>query len=395
MGDTNNNSDLRTTPDRTLLKESADEVVPSLREQPIPPPSAKDRMLAITDEEGHRSEMLQWEKFHQSYLSRRSKYSDTLISQCRAQANCSPRVDAWNRLVDTLNSSHLDALTKIQAVNVWVNEAIYYFDKNPKNIETAFETLSTGTGICGDIARLKYETLRAVGISDKDMRLVSGHIYDSEDNFLAYHEILLVNADGQNLILNDNVTSGHFIARPSLLHGGVESAGVYILGKEGGSVVNNFGRFIPLAADSEGGTKSYPTAFNEKGRYILPSSVPQGMPPRKSDDAGARCTIDGKFCIDMRDAGPSGQSNGELILQHVAEAIRLRTSPLPKADSHETPIKSDVANLEVPKRRGDSRSPALKVEALITETDKPAEAEIGNHINGARQFSGVPAPGRN
>src|ERR1700719_3038905 len=115
MGDTNNNSDLRTTPDRTLLKESANEVLPSLREQPIPPPSAKDRMQAITDEEGHRGEMLQWEKFHQSYLSRRSKYSDTLISQCRAQDNCSPRVDAWNRLVDTLNSSHLDALTKIQA----------------------------------------------------------------------------------------------------------------------------------------------------------------------------------------------------------------------------------------------------------------------------------------
>jgi predicted transglutaminase-like cysteine proteinase len=394
MGDTNNKTALRTAPDQTPLGESADEVVPGLREQPIPPPSDHDYAIPNTDYEGHRGEMIQWEQFHQSYLSRRSKDSDTLISQCRAQANCSPRVDAWNRFVGTLNSSHFDALTKIQAVNVWINEAIYYF-KDSKKVKTAFETLSTGTGICDDIARLKYETIRAVGISDKDMRLVSGHIYDSEDKFLAYHEVLLVNADGQNLILNDNVTSGHFIARPSLLHGGIEPADVYILGKEGGSTVNNFGRFIPLAADSEGGTKSYPTAFNEKGRYILPSIIPRVISPRKSDDAGAQCTNDGKFCIDIRDAGPSGQSNGELILQHVAEAIRLRTSPLPNAASHEAPIKPDVANPEVPKRRGDSRSPALKVEALITEIDNPPETGGGHQINSAQRFSGAPAPGRN
>ena len=222
--------------------------------------------------------------------------------------------------------------------------------------------MSSGKGLCSDIARLKYETLKAVGISDKNLRLVYGPIYDKEDKYLANHEVLLVNVDGQNVILNDNVAGGHFAAN-HLPHGGVKSADVFVFGKEGGSTVNAFGRFIPLQADSETGSKAYPTAFNERERYVMPPTV-HPVTSRQSGDAGgdatSRCTTDDKFCIDSRDLVTSGRDEIELILQQIAEAATLRPTSEAASDVEQS------ASPTIPTQRRDSRSTALKKETSIT-----------------------------
>jgi predicted transglutaminase-like cysteine proteinase len=180
---------------------------------------------------------------NESYVSRRPQ-SDSLLNQCRSQGGCDPRINAWNEFVATLKASRLNPMSKVEAVNVWVNESIRY-DYNKKMVvhgkdwdQTPFTTLSSGRGVCSDIARLKYETLKSIGaVADSNMRLVGGLMYDQQGKILDQHEILVVNVDNKNWVLNNNLSGDRPSVRP-LLHGGVEQADVYVSGKPGGSAIS-------------------------------------------------------------------------------------------------------------------------------------------------------------
>lgn len=186
----------------------------------------------------YRNAML-WRKDHKKYLSK-LPHSRQRLKSLASEINCPPRVKEWESLVRKLNSSEPDGLaklddkTKIEIVNIWVNSAIAYdYEKGKKADEggsdskdaadwynTPLETLKTGKGVCGDIARLKLETLTAAGIvPENDMRLVIGSIL-SEKPSRDQHEELMVHVDGKNYMLNNNLFSDGAL----LLHsGGLET----------------------------------------------------------------------------------------------------------------------------------------------------------------------------
>jgi len=282
---------------------------------------------------------------NESYLSRRPE-SDTLINQCRSQKGCNPRIDAWNEFVDTLKSSHLDPMSKVEAVNVWVNETIRYDDaKSDAGADwrawhqTPFTTLSSGKGQCTDIARLKYETLKASGaIADTDMRLVDGLLYDEQGRVLAGHEMLVLNVDGKNWVLNDNFTGTHWPSSRPLLHGGVESADVFVLGKQGGSAVNTYGRFVPQTADHENDTTYYPNpqhvADGNASGIIQDKSV-------GNDRSEAVCTTDGNFCVDgaKQPANAEHDTRGglQVVGRQIEQAHGLKAREIPRQPTPLTP----------------------------------------------------------
>jgi predicted transglutaminase-like cysteine proteinase len=277
---------------------SISEFVPGLPEQPLPVVPEGARRLGDSDQESDPFLKHGYEKAHQSYLLRRPE-SDDLLKQTRPgvglDTDAWKRIHAWNGFVDTLRSSHLDLSTKVQIANVWCNEVTRYGVEDTY-YQTAFQTASSGMAKCGGIARFKYETLRAIGVDDKNMRLVGGRIYDPKGDFIDAHEILLVNIKGNNFVLNDNVTGGHFNVPLPIPHGGVEPARRFMWGTEGRSAINNYGRFIPLTADSETGTMAYPTFFDKKGEYIFPPNV-SGPEYSSNKLTKSRLTADGKFSI--------------------------------------------------------------------------------------------------
>jgi predicted transglutaminase-like cysteine proteinase len=262
---------------------------------------------------------------NESYMSRRPE-SDSLINQCRLQSGCNPRIDAWNEFVDTLRSSRLTPMSKVEAVNTWGNETIRYDDDKKATPDwrdwhqTPFTTLSSGTGQCTDIARLKYETLNASGaIADTDMRLVDGLLDDENGKLLSEHEVLVVNVDGKNLVLNDNFTGTHWPSNRPLLHGGVEQADVFVSGNHGGSAVNTYGRFVPQTADHENDTTYYP---KENAADVNASGIIQNR-SIGTDRSEAACTTDGNFCMD---GTKQGDTKGELqgVLEQIEHAHGLK-----------------------------------------------------------------------
>jgi predicted transglutaminase-like cysteine proteinase len=290
-----------------LPKASIEEVIPGLRE-------SHDGNFLVGVEK----------RQNESYMSRRPD-SDALINQCRLQKGCNPRIDAWNEFVDTLKSSRLDLMGKVEAVNTWVNETIRFDDAKSDAgsdwrdwHQTPFTTLSSGKGQCTDIARLKYETLRASGaLADTDMRLVDGLLYDEQGRILAGHEMLVVNVNEKDLVLNDNFTGTHWPSSRPLLHGGVESADVFVLGKQGGSAVNTYGRFVPQTADRENDTTYYPELRNVAAGNTL-GIIQESIGNGRSE---AVCTTDGNFCVDAASQPENAVAGTKAELQGVRHQI--------------------------------------------------------------------------
>ncbi len=317
------------------IKVGSDEIVPHLVEGAIPPPSKNDMTIPRNDKEAHRAHLLYSQRMHQDYMSRTEKDNPLLWSRDINNV----RIINFRSLVSNLNQSHAENIIKIQSINAWVNEAIYYFDTDATKAQTAYETLSSGIGTCADIARLKYEMLKSVGIEDGAMRLVGGPIYNEEGVKLDDHEVLMVNAQGYNWILNDNAVGGHFIAEKPLLCGGIEPSEIFIHGKSGGSVANNYGSFIPVSAENRDGTKAYPITYDQNGNYALPSDLSL-IPTMKREYSEVVCTKDKKFCFDI---GPHGVDGYDFIVQTINQAIEQRTTPEtlkapePRKDSSKIP----------------------------------------------------------
>ncbi len=136
-----------------------------------------------------------------------------------------PRPMAAKELIKDLQKAKIGKLAKIEFVNEWVNRSIGYEKRKVTRMteegipdvnwhQTPGETLERGTGACSDIARLKQYMLTEIGIDPKDTWLVGGSVNEKElvagkpRAFLGYHEQLVVAADGQKYVLNDNRNMG-------------------------------------------------------------------------------------------------------------------------------------------------------------------------------------------
>ncbi len=225
-----------------------------------------------------------WQNQSSSYLKReqsawpshRTAY-DNAISR--------PRLAAWDHMVGMLKASGLDDKSKMQVVNAWVNEAIRYdqdkysksknVGNDPNWYQTSFHTLDSGKGVCGDIGRLKYQTLKAVGIDDKNMRLVGGDVHDLVDTSKTEaHELLMVNTGGRSYLLNNNMAADG----NKLDQGGVELASSYFQGKPAETRYGKFGInghdavFVPTVSENGQGLRAYNIPWDpKKGAAQYPS----------------------------------------------------------------------------------------------------------------------------
>jgi predicted transglutaminase-like cysteine proteinase len=347
-----------------------DELIPGIKEVPmgaLPAPSAPagvGHYLADYDDKEARQT---YEEQQDSYMKRRSS-SEALLHQ---RGN-HPRVDAWNDFVDVLRLSPLSPRVKLESVNSWVNEAVNFSSYESKMSggkslaawhQTPFQTLSLGSGMCDDAARLKYETLRAAGISDKSMRVVIGVQYDPQGNLMSHHAVLIANVDGENLVLNSTLTSAY---GRNLPHGGIASTRAYFQGK----AYEGYGRFVPLTVQNESDTSMhYPTYFDERKNYVLPVPRSPAEPELAGTSAAQMCTHNQiTSCIDV--VLPKGAQKRSMDGAQEVPALMPIMAKIQQA--HELNPFWQQREL-IPPRRADSRS----VESLRKNTEPPPPAQTG------------------
>jgi predicted transglutaminase-like cysteine proteinase len=166
------------------------------------------------------AEAADWRTEHKIYLSKLPDSKKAIDAELKKGEYGSPRMREWKHFTEDLKTgklSKLDTKTKVELVNAWCNRAIAYDDdkaaasnslsrQEVKNwYQTPDKTLRTGKGTCADIARLKAATLAEAGVvPEQDERLILAHVVDT-DGKLSGHEFLMVNVDGNNYILNNNM----------------------------------------------------------------------------------------------------------------------------------------------------------------------------------------------
>ncbi len=97
-----------------------------------------------------------------------------------------------------------DVLTRIEAVNAYMNRAPYILDPTNYGVPDYWATPNeflVRDGDCEDYAIAKYLSLRALGFPKEDMRLV----VLQDLNLRLAHAVLAVYLDGQILILDNQI----------------------------------------------------------------------------------------------------------------------------------------------------------------------------------------------
>ena len=216
--------------------------------------------LGIT--ENARSRFL--EKEWASYRTRR----DHQIKPPHLMGEDAQRLKNWEDLVFSLNrlgNSPGERLLKARIVNSWVNTYIAYdyakqkivaTDHNIDWIQTPYDTLRKGSGVCSDEATLKYETLRRVGLDSENMRLVNGRVFDSKGAYNSNHMVLEINVAGHNIVLSNQNNS-------SAATNGQERFAKNFKVNSGA----NAKTFVPEASYNESGMKSY--NYNSNGSWLI------------------------------------------------------------------------------------------------------------------------------
>ena len=173
---------------------------------------------------------------------------DTFLATQRVAINRTTFSRNWDRVADApisgdqarslVGGSVGDNLSRLQAVNRWVNRNIDYAEDRAiwsrrDYWATAEETIAIGKGDCEDLAILKYQILVALGVDRRDLYLTLAR--DLARN--ADHAVLIVRHGGSYYLL-DNATDAILPAnvaydyRPTLsfnsqsawLHGAVTRA---------------------------------------------------------------------------------------------------------------------------------------------------------------------------
>ena len=195
-------------------------------------------MAGMTERDVTDSDNARAVKFYKNswdtYLQRRgsSEDLDKLMDACREEPEfCIAPMRKWVATVDVINMLPDNKLVRASAVNAMINAfteydvkkgtvlsvaSNYLFHSGKDWLQTPQETLSqNANGVCGDLAALKYETLRRTGFSDDELRLVGGAVKGG-----GYHTVTMVNIDGKNMVLDlktDPRAAGGFSADPPIV----------------------------------------------------------------------------------------------------------------------------------------------------------------------------------
>lgn len=108
----------------------------------------------------------------------------------------------WKRFLKNLGSQ--DRTAQIRAVNDYMNKAAYVIDPInygvPDYWATPFQFFQKD-GDCEDYAIAKFVSLRALGVSNDDMRIV----VLKDENLNVIHSVLAVYQNGKILILDNQI----------------------------------------------------------------------------------------------------------------------------------------------------------------------------------------------
>jgi len=160
------------------------------------------------------------------YVSRRGNLDATIDAALSLNSQANPRLRAWAEFIQQARAIR-DPKLRAEAVNAFINTLIVFDSDKGKHwkgpwLQTPQDTLMRGTGVCADIAMLKYETLIRVGFPKEDVKYVSSNIEfrtpEFRDQMLRLqpqtlspdgapfaitHGVATVKIGNQNWVLND------------------------------------------------------------------------------------------------------------------------------------------------------------------------------------------------
>ncbi len=129
-------------------------------------------------------------------------------SESITELTCSPirfnkcNLEKTEHLIDSLKDK--DFTTKLKEVNAYMNRSRYLTDPENWGIPDYWETpgqFFARRGDCEDYAIVKYMTLRALGISAENMRIV----VLMDNNLKVYHSVLAVYSEDDIYILDNQI----------------------------------------------------------------------------------------------------------------------------------------------------------------------------------------------
>lgn len=122
--------------------------------------------------------------------------TSTLFNQCHLKE--------WKEFLASQKGK--SKLSQVRAVNAYMNRQRYFTDPRNYGVKDYWATPAQffkRNGDCEDYAIAKFMSLRALGFTNKDMRIV----VLQDMNLRVGHAILVVHLDGQALVLDNQVRS--------------------------------------------------------------------------------------------------------------------------------------------------------------------------------------------
>jgi len=122
--------------------------------------------------------------------------TSTLFNQCH--------LTEWKEFLTSLKGK--GKLSQVKAVNAYMNRQRYFTDPRNYGVKDYWATpgqFFERNGDCEDYAIAKFMSLRALGFTNKEMRIV----VLQDMNLRVGHAILVVNLNGQALVLDNQVRS--------------------------------------------------------------------------------------------------------------------------------------------------------------------------------------------
>jgi predicted transglutaminase-like cysteine proteinase len=145
-------------------------------------------------------------------LSKDGRHREMMQKLCGMSRGDSCPWKQWQGVIDAGRS--LSAKQKLDLVNRRMNQNTYITDIVNWSVDDYWETpyeFYTRDGDCEDYAIIKYMTLKELGFSDDEMRVVI--LQDRNLNLM--HSILVVREDGTNYILDNQISQ---VVRDSDIH---------------------------------------------------------------------------------------------------------------------------------------------------------------------------------
>ncbi len=138
-------------------------------------------------------------------LKKHSEEKDVYEKKClKNKKDFYCNIKSWQDFVSSLSKNK--KMTQLKKINSYINKKKYTIDMDNWGLEDYWESPGEflfKTGDCEDYAIIKYLSLKALGFSADDMRVLI--LYDN--NLGAYHSVLAVYSGDDIFILDNQISS--------------------------------------------------------------------------------------------------------------------------------------------------------------------------------------------